>query len=689
MNDLVAAYKEFSDELLHEAQVSGEPLQACFFKFYSELAATNGDCLDLAHTPVRKEGAYGYQIDGYALDVDRGELYLAICDFRTDDELQVLNQAQIDNLCNRAEKFLKMATSPEYVVRLEETGPAFEAAYPIYSKYSLVKRIRIIILSNARFVARKKNVESKEYFGKTLIFNLLDFTRYTDILDSGSSPEPTEIDFSELHGSSLPCLRANTGSTNYASFLIVMPGDLLAKIYGLYGACLLEQNVRTFLQAKTKVNQGIITTIEKNPEMFFAYNNGLTATAGEVEIEEVQGGISLIRSVKNLQIVNGGQTTASILYAKDMKNSDLSQVFVQMKLSVLIPDKYEEVVPKISRFANTQNKISDADFFSTHPFHIEIEKISRRISAPQKEGAFIATKWFYERARGQYKSQISSVKGSDKKKFETQNPAEQVIVKTDLAKYVLTFDRLPHIVSQGAQKCFLKFADKVGEEWKEKPLAFNEGYFKEVVAMTIIFRWTDQMVALSQWYKDDRGYKAQIVTYTIAWFVNYLKKIGKESIDLQHVWNKQDVDADLKRTFELIAPAVANKIKDAPANVKNVGEYCKQQACWAAVSGLQIIIPTSFKNSLIDADEIKHQRKDNCEVKKIDSTIEFESKLIMLIPYTVDINKFANSMKLLSPKSNDALQKLSAANINLSMSEKNALKYLFDKMTELGYEFPA
>lgn len=687
MEDLKAAFEEFRNDLSREVHTSGEPPQACFFQRYSAIAAENGDCIDLTYTPVRKDGVQGFKIDGYGINTELGELHLAICDYREDEELQTLNQGQIDLMCKSVERFLKSAQSGEYVNSLEETSYAFEAAYPIYFRYNLIHRIRVIILSNARLVARKKYLDSKEIAGKTFTFNLLDFTRY-DILNAGHGSEPIEIDLLELNKSPLPCLCAHTGSSDYASYLVVLPGDLLAKIYGLYGPRLLEQNVRTFLQAKTKVNKGIINTIEESPEMFFAYNNGLTATASDVDIDHLPGGASSLRTIKDLQIVNGGQTTASILYSKDIKNFNLENVFVQMKLSVVSKERVEKVVPKISRYANTQNKISEADFFSSHPFHLEMEKISRRLTSPQKEGSFVSSKWFYERARGQYKDKLAYGTTAEKKKSEAEYPSNQLIDKTDLAKIQLTFDCKPHIVSLGAQKCFMEFAQIIGKIWIDNPLLFNDGYFKEMVAKTIVFRWTDNMIAHSDWYKQDRGYKAQIVTYTIAWIVNHAHKIGGVCIDFQQIWNKQDLPEELKKAIEICAPAIAGKIKDAPSHVKNVGEYCKNQSCWAAVSGLQINIPSTFNNALIDKSEIKQNQKDEIAVKIIDKDIEFEKHLFSLFPHLAEIVTFAHSKKLLTPKSNEALIKLTSGKTNINIVEKDALKKLFARMDEEGYEFP-
>lgn len=686
MASIDESYSEFTEDIRRDAHSMGQPLQECFFERYAELAAGNGDCCDLTYTPVKKEGATGYQIDGYALNTEQGDLYLAIADFRHEDELQTLNQQQIDSCFGRAERFYKQALRPEFINALEETGPVFEAAYPIYAKNINVKRVRVIIFSNARLVARKKNVDSKDLDGKKIIYNIMDFSRYNDIVSSMGETEPIEIDLAEEFNSTLPCLRAHTGSGDYESYLIVMPGELLSRIYELYGARLLEQNVRTFLQAKTKVNQGIITTLEKSPEMFFAYNNGLTATASGVEVSSESAGSTSIRAIRNLQIVNGGQTTASILYAKDNRNVNLANVFVQMKLTVLPEDRVEEVVPRISKFANSQNKISDADFFSTHPFHIEMEKVSRRLSAPQKEGAFTSTKWFYERARGQYRNQLAKGKSSDKKKFEVEFPKDQIIEKTDLAKYVLTFERLPHQVSKGAQKCFMEFADRIGKEWENRPDSFNEGYFKDAIAMAIIFRWTDQMIAKSDWYREDRGYKAQIVTYSIALLVHTLDRADGKRISLQQVWNRQAPGDALMKMLEKIAVLVAARIKDAPSSVKNIGEYCKQQACWNAVSGMDIGVPAILLKELVDKDDLRQQKRDDVAVKKIDKGIEFDEMLLKLNSLVPELREFAASMKILSPAADAALAKIARGNISLNFTEKNALAVILKNMDDAGHD---
>lgn len=678
-------YASFMEDVLREADFSGAPQHECFFEMFSGLASENGDTVDLDYTPALKEGNGGYQVDGYALDIDRGELFLAICDYHSDPvEPQKLNANRMEALFRRADAFCKKAIEPDFINSLEETSPAFSAAYPIYENHKRIKRIRIILLTNAELAVRRKAVEAGEVIGKPVAYNVLDFSRYVDIENSHGQPEPIEIDIKELNGKPLPCLPAHVSGSDYSSYLIVLPGALLSQIYGLYGARLLEQNVRVFLQARTKVNQGIINTVRDSPEMFFAYNNGLTATASDVVLETTEDGNTGISAVRNLQIVNGGQTTASILYAQDQRQAELGSVFVQMKLSVIKPEKVEEIVPKISRFANTQNRISEADFFSSHPFHVQMEKISRRLSAPATK-SLAGTKWFYERARGQYKDAGAYGSAADKRRFQAEFPKNQVINKTDLAKYEASFECYPHLVSQGAQKCFLNFAERVAARWEKKESSFHDGYFREAMARAIVFRQTDKIVSSSDWYKADRGYKANIVTYTIAWLVNHLREDRKMALNLTDVWNRQELPPEIEAAVSLIAEEVAAEIKNTPDTARNVSEYAKQIQCWAKVKALKIKVSDSLYGWAIGVDEAEQQQRDDDKAGRIDVELEFEQRLLGLQPKIAELREVARSKGLLSPNNKKAIEKLERGQFNFTRSEKNAMRNLLERLEDKGY----
>jgi hypothetical protein len=689
--DLDEAFDHFWEDLLFEAEASGEPQAAAFFRLYGKFAAENGDCIDLTYAPARNDGRGAYQVDGFALERDRGDLFLAISDFRSGRELETLNAAQIDHLFERVRRFCELAVQSTFINAVDETSPSFQAAWPIYDGRSQIKRIRVVAFSNARLSTRRKPEMAGEVLGVPFVCCVLDFARYASILSAKGGVEPIEIDVAAVNGSPLPCLPAHSIDGEHTSYLVAVPGTFLAEIYGLYGAKLLEQNVRTFLQARTRVNAGIIKTLETAPEMFFAYNNGLTATAAGITTASLPGGGLGIASIDNLQIVNGGQTTASILYASDSTRKDrranLSRVFVQMKLSVVNPDRLEKVVPLISRYANTQNKISEADFFSSHPIHLVLERISRSLLAPPRAGALSGAKWFYERARGQYRDRLAYGTQTERKRFELEFPRDQLIDKTDLAKFEVTFECRPHIVSRLAQKCFLDYAEKAGKVWETSEARFNEHWFRSVVAEAIVFKGLDRLVARADWYHHDRGFKLQIVTYSIAWLVHRLLARGQE-LNLDVIWQRQELPGEIADALAQIAPQVAETIKDAPPQMKNVGEYCKQQACWAAVSESQYAFVDRLDGLVVEREEADQARKAAFAAQKIDQGIDFDHVLVAMLNDTQPYLSFARSRRLLSPKSDAALKRLTRGDSRLPASERNALKYMIQKMVQAGFELP-
>ena len=684
-DNLSEDFETFREDLLREAEATGDPQQAAFFSMFALLAAENGDTADLTYRPVLREGARPFQVDGYAWDEDRGELHLAVCDYHARSEVETINADRATQLFSRVRRFCELAVDRDFVQSLEETSPAFDLGSLIYGIQKKLHRVRCVLFSNARLATRKKTLNADDVIGVAMTYDIIDFSRYVEIQNAQGGTEPIELDVMELNnGKLLSYLDAHDSDENVQSYLIVMPGSLLVKIYGLHGAKLMEQNVRTFLQARTKTNQGIIDTAKNSPGMFFAYNNGITATASGIDLAKDKSGIKGIEKIQNLQIVNGGQTTASLLYASDRGMADLSRIFVQMKLSVIDPSRLDEVVPKISRYANTQNRISEADFFSNHQFHVEIQKISRRLTAPRRTGSLATTKWFYERARGQYRNETSRKSVADKNRFQTEYPRNQVIQKTDIAKYQLTFRPEPHTVSLGAQKCFLLFAQEIGRKWEESDTSrasFNDGYFKEMVAKTIIFRELDRDIGRAEWYKEDRGYKANIVTYTIGWLVEYLNRQNRR-IDFELIWNRQEVPDELHRALTSLAPQVADLLKSPPDGISNISEYAKRAACWKRISAVNLDCSNSVLRSTISVEEAKQRDKDSKTEGKIDLEIMFDQLVVNNMQKIISLEPFLRSKGLLSPKSEAAIHKLERGNINLTKSEKNALKYILKRLDD-------
>ena len=681
MDKIKQDYEEFYSDATVRADSDGNWMIAAMFELFGDVAMENGDVEELDYTPYKSQRS---RIDGYQFDSETGTVTIAIADFRDSDSLEKLNSSDISTAFKRAENFVSNSFTNKFVSSLEESGSGFQVAYLLMSEKQNISRIRFLLLSNALLVSRMTGLQNKDKDGIVYSYSVLDFGRYSDIINSRTGNEPVVVDIVELGHPPLPYLLAASDQNEYESYLLAISGDLLAKIYSEFGPRLLEQNVRTFLQARGKVNKGIQQTLKNDPEMFFAYNNGLTATAANIEICPLPNGGQGISRINNLQIVNGGQTTASMLYAQDKNKTDLSKVYIQAKLSVINEDRIGDVVPKISRFANTQNRVSEADFFSNHPFHVRIEKFSRRISAAPQEGQFAQSKWFYERARGQYKDCQAYLTEAKKRAFLVEYPRQQMITKTDLAKYENSFAREPHIVSSGAQKNFIDFAKKISTRWKQSDIYFNEQWYRDAVGKAIIFKELDRMVRAAEWYEN--SYKANIVTYSIAWLVQHLETRNHAELDFSRVWQNQSISSDLRSVLATVSRKVSEKIQDTQNDVRNVTEWCKKKSCWEILKNFPIDVDgqllEKFSKNKGEIDEIKRDAK---KTQTIDNNISDEIFVYQLGEKWREIREYAMANELLTSKQDQFISRILSGKPPTTTQTKHLMEVL-EKVKSSGME---
>lgn len=594
--------------------------------------------------------ARGIRIDGYWFN-DEGGLDLFIADFESRLELASLTQTDVNALFKRATNFYEASKDKNLYYELEETSPEYGLSRDIADRKSSLQKVNFFILSERVLSDRLQALESNEIDGVSAAYHVWDVSRLQRQRSSRGHKEALDIDFLETFGAALPCLPAHVGSASYQSFLIVIPGEMLASLYGRYGARLLEQNVRSFLQARGKVNKGIRGTILNEPDMFFAYNNGITATAQAVKTQTGDGGLEIVRLV-DLQIVNGGQTTASLFHTQRKDKASLERVFVQMKLSVIPTEAGEEVVPKISEYANTQNRVNAADFFSNHPFHIRIEEFSRRIWAPAQLGAQRETKWFYERARGQYADAQSKLTQGEKRRFQAEYPKPQMFTKTDLAKFENVWDEDPKWVNLGAQKNFARYAARIGKEWNQTPDRFNEWYYRRAVARAIVFRAVEKLVSAQPWYNG--GYRANIVAYALAVIGKCCEDAGKK-LNLQAVWEAQSLPGSLENALAVAAKYVNDDISRPPEGISNISEWCKKDGCWLRLTNrieeLKAQLDDDFWSGLVTEEQAASEAKAARKTQKIDNGIDAQ-KRVFDIPAQrwVEIRDFSSAKKILSPK---------------------------------------
>jgi len=346
----------------------------------------------------------------------------------------------------------------------------------------------------------------------------------------------------------------------------------------------------------------------------------------------------VITGLTDLQIVNGGQTTASILSARKKDRLSLKGVSIQMKLTRVLPEQAQGLIPRIAEFANTQNKVAAADFFANHPFHRRMEEISRRLLTPAKAGQRIQSKWFYERSRGQYQNERLYLSRSEQTAFESEYPPSQLLGKTDLAKYAHTWDEKPHWVSLGAQKNFTRFAGRFSsrsaevteaEHWEKISPEFGDGYFRTMVAVALVWKKMEEIVDAGRgsWYEG--GYRANIVTYTVAKLFHDVRKAGGE-IDLERIWTRHEAGAEIASRLEQLAPSVQASILLPPPGVRNVGEWSKKDECWKSIAALHLPWDGSVRSIAVSKSRFAEKKTEDRKQGQVDDSINLQRQLLDL-----------------------------------------------------------
>ena len=605
--------KDFLEGVKASSITTGEGTCACFVENVAAYLMDNDILPD--YVPCYYPGEYKrkkYRVDGYALEELDSTMNIIVADYDGGSEERTLTLSSANQSINRAMVFVDAAINSSLSNDVDISTSASDFIDILKTNKNNIRRYRVFLFTDAKTSTRIKTIEIDDFNGIPVEAQIWDLSRLFEVCTT-PSVECVEINFGDYINNGIPCIEAQIGDgRKYRSYLGVIPGKVLADIYDKYGAKLLEGNVRSFLSTKVAVNKKIRETIINEPQMFFAYNNGIAVTAKNVVLEYIDG-IRYITSARDFQIINGGQTTASLYNARKNNQADLSAVFVQMKLTEINEnevsvDDADSLIRAISRSSNSQNKVSDADFFASHPFHRQIEQISRMTFAPAARGAQYETLWFYERTRGQYLQEQLRLTPAKKNTFLLKNPKNQVIKKTDLAKVDNTWLGHPDVVSKGAQTNFIQYANYIDEQWQSNNEQFNERYYQSIVALTIMFDYLTSVIPKQSWYEG--GYRANIITYSIALFHRLIvKKYPGRDLDLLMIWNKQELPDPVKEALTIISKKVFDKITDPSRPTINVTQWCKRSACWDGVQALNVALPDDIESCLISGDDIKHQKR--------------------------------------------------------------------------------
>lgn len=520
--------------------------------------------------PAAKLNAWSLSGDGATLD-------LFVCFYNGTGKVVDVGKPEVRRHFELLIGFLRRALSG-FHKKMEEASPAFAVAQKVHEAKDSLASVRLFFITDG--VARSLDVLQESIPGVDLTYIAWDLEKLSRLRVGERGV--IELDFAEEYDGSIDCLESTIHKNEYKTILAFFPATLLAKIYGQYGQRLLERNVRAYLQAKGKINKGLQSTLRDEPHRFLAYNNGLCCTAADAFFDKRAQGNTRLRRVVDFQIVNGGQTTASIYHAIKKEKLDLSAVTVQVKLTILKdPEHSAEIVPMISRYANSQNKINAADFAANGKFHRDLEQLSRTVWAPASSGMERGTHWYYERARGSYlDDKARQGTPSRQSAWATQNPPQQKFTKTDLAKFEHAWFGSPYLVCRGAEKNFEAFATRLEDDGE--PLVDDE-LFRHVVARSILWKAAERIFDQSALI----GYRANTVAYAVA-------RIGYESeqrIDLPKIWADQRVPA---RTLAALTKTCLLAYSHLTNAEGNIGEWSKKPSCWEGFRDMELKLGTAW-----------------------------------------------------------------------------------------------
>lgn len=586
MTDIEKYYQQLCQEVTSRqlANEDGDTQEQAFTRLFLDLLSEAGETENTTVAFDEKDigNKKQHKINGYAISDNYETVDLFISIYRPEEEIPVIYKKDIDQAVTRITNFFRKATYNNYEDDIAESSPIFEFAHTLGSypelKEKLV-RVNAFILTNGEY--KGEIPASTSLNGNAIFYRILDINYLFQV--SEASHVPIEIDFEEQH-TLIPCLGASSENEDYEAYVAIIPGTCLADLYWQYGSRLLEQNVRSFLQFNGNINKGIRDTIKTEPHMFFAYNNGLAVTADHIELDESG---HFIKKIRNLQIVNGGQTTASIYYTRKNDKADISSIYVQMKISVVKKqEQFSDIVSRISRYANTQNKVNNADFSANNQALIEFEKLSRYTLTPLSSDSPLQTYWFFERARGQYKTmrQKEGFTKSRQAAFDKKYPKNQVLTKTDIAKYINAYEEVyegkklvigPHIVARGNEKNYARF---INNNLPDNLKRINNVYFEDTIAKAILFKTADKRYGT----KASAVHIGELKNVTVPYTIALLTKITNGRLDLYKIWKAQQLSPALSDfIFHLMVQVNEFIINNSVGS--HYIEWAKKEECWEKV----------------------------------------------------------------------------------------------------------
>lgn len=465
-----------------------------------------------------------------------------------------------------------------------------------------------------KFTRERQTIE-KEIL---IIKRLVDLNFLFDVMISQGNRETLVIDFDKKFDYKIEAIKA-ADEENFESYLCVLPANVLSQLYKRYSSRLLEKNVRSFLQFRNKsVNAGMKKTLTKSPEKFIAYNNGLTITANDKELEII-GNKFFIKSLSDFQIVNGGQTTASI-YFSQKEGIDISKVKVMAKINVVknvSEVQLEELISDISQFSNSQNRVSSVDLRSRSPELNKIKALSESVMMPSGQ------KWFFEKSKGEFNTKIRIAGRSGKARIEREYQREFRFTKEQLGKYYCSWGDEPYRVKKGGEAIFRKFLEDITSDENRKVI-IDRNFYECIIAKILLFTSLEKIHGVRN--NAIGQIRSAVVPYTISILYSHTEgdKKNDKTFNLVKLWDNEGLEDDLK-TYLKDLMILMNELIKKYAKSDDLGEYSKKKELWTDISSCDEIkeflssqnSQIIFQKYCISKKELEKKRKKSIKNKEV------------------------------------------------------------------------
>ncbi len=555
---------------------------------YAELVMDDINQAGISETPtvchwVGNVGNAKLRISGFSVSDDETRIDLFLTHYIGSDQLQQLKDSEIKLAAKQTVNFALSCARGKLLPKLDPTSQVVELVELLQNRWGDLDQFRIFVITDGQ--TKSKRLKPQEIEGRLVQVEMMDIERLLRH-STGKPRDEIIVDFQSVLGRPLACVHVPDPELDYEYALAAIPGEIIRALYERYNTLLLEANVRSFLGARGRVNKGVAETLLKEPGNFMAFNNGLVIVCDEAELVRLDDGTSGISVITGLQIVNGGQTTSSIYFAKrDNKAIDLSRVMVPAKIVILkegSETNREGLISSISKFANSQNAVKTSDLSANKPFHIQLEKLANETWCPDGVG-----RWFYERAAGSY--QVLMLREgrtrAQKRQLTEMVPVRRKLTKNDVAKYHESWRKLPMQVALGGEKNFVAFMAAIDDNPSliQDPLDAN--WYKRLIAKVILFKSIERMIKRKEAKSIFRQGYVNIAAYTVSVVAD---RLGKR-VDLTKIWQRQSLSPE----FEKLLWEWAVKVNDVFIRVgggRQFSEVAKQRETWVHVSAVEFVI---------------------------------------------------------------------------------------------------